>query len=80
MFSLLLSSAYTAPRPFLLLALPRQRAGWGAKGAGRGHSRDSHPQLTPGIFHTTGHHAQQIKWRKKKEGGDVHSDAICLPK
>ena len=29
MFSLLLSSAYTELRPFLLLTPPHQRAGWG---------------------------------------------------
>jgi len=28
-FSLLLSSAYTEPRPFLLLTPPHQRVGWG---------------------------------------------------
>ena len=37
----LLGSACAASRPFLLLTLPCQRAGWGAPGLGRGHSRDS---------------------------------------
>ena len=41
MFSLLLSSAYTESRPFLLLTLPCQRVGWGAQEVGRGHSWDS---------------------------------------
>ena len=41
MFSLPLSSAYTEPRPFLLLTPPHQRGGWVAQEVGRGHSQDS---------------------------------------
>ena len=41
MFSLLLSSAYTEPRPFLLLTHPTSEQAGGAQGVWRGHSRDS---------------------------------------
>ena len=81
MFLLLLSNAYTESRPFLLLT-PHHLTGKeaeGAQGFGRGHSWDSWPQLTKGISHTMWHHAQHIKL-EKKEGGDVRSGGVCLPK
>lgn len=43
MFSLLLSRAHTASRPFLLLSPPCPEQAGGAQGFGKGHSR---PQLT----------------------------------
>ena len=45
---------------------PTSEEAGGAQEAGRGHSRDSWPQLTKGIFHTISHHAQH---RKLGEGG-----------
>ena len=50
-----------------------ERAG-GARGAGRGHSRDSWPQLTQGTSHAAGCWAQHIKLG---EGGDVWSNGVC---
>ena len=44
MFSLLLSSAYTESRPFLLLTPPHQRGGWGCTRSWEGTQRG---QLTP---------------------------------
>ena len=44
MFSLLLSSAYTASRPFLLLTPPHQRVGWGCTRSWEGTQLG---QLTP---------------------------------
>ena len=41
LFLLPLSSAYTEPRPFLLLTSPTSKQAVGAQGAGRGHSQDS---------------------------------------
>ena len=40
---------------------PTSEEAGGAQEVGRGHSRDSWPQLTQGIFHTIGCHAQHIK-------------------
>ena len=40
---------------------PTSEQAGGAQEAGRGHSRDSWPQLTKGIVHTIGCHAQLIK-------------------
>lgn len=54
--SLLLSSVYSGSRSFLLFTAPESRLG-GAQGVGRGHSQNSWPQLTPGIFHDIRHHA-----------------------
>lgn len=50
MFPLLLSRAHTASRPFLLLSPPHPEQTRGAQGFGRGHSWDSRPQLTLGVF------------------------------
>lgn len=50
-FSLSLSSTYTAPRPFLFLSPPHQCVVRGTQEVGRGHSLDSWPQLTKGIPH-----------------------------
>ena len=43
----------------------------GAQGVGRGHSRDSWPQLTKGISHTIWRHAQHIKLGEE-EGRRAH--------
>jgi len=44
MFLLLLSSAYTEPRPFLLLTLAHQQVGWGCT---RNYEGTQLGQLTP---------------------------------
>lgn len=50
-------------RGFLFVSLcPLQRGGWVGQEIGMGHYRDSHPELTQGIFHTGSHHAQQYNW------------------
>lgn len=62
MVLLLLSSAYTEPRLFLLPTLPVIKAG-GTQGVGRGHSQDSCLLPTQGIFHTavkTGERRRQV--------------------
>ena len=60
----------TESRPLLLLTPPHQRVGWGAQEVGRGHSWDSWPQLTKGVFHTRWCHAQQCKsWGKRRKVG-----------
>jgi len=41
----------------------------GAQGVGRGHSRDSWPHLTKGIFHSMWHHAQHVKLGKEAGRG-----------
>lgn len=44
----------------------------------RGHSQESYPTLTKGLFHATGHHAQHIEL---KEGtGNSWHNGICLLK
>jgi len=67
MFSLLLSSAYTEPRPSLPLAPSHQQAAWGCTTSWEGHGWDSWPQLTKQISHTIWHHAQRIKQREEEE-------------
>ena len=79
MFSLLLSSAYAASRPFLPLTPHVQWGGWDAQEVGRGHSRDSWSQLTQGIFQTIWGHAQHVKLGKKKEGGTLGAMAFVFP-
>ena len=68
---LLLSGAYTEPRPSLLLT--RRRAGWGCAG-----SRDPRCPQGPAMPH--GVVLSAPSWRKKKEGGHVWSGGVCLPK
>ena len=48
---------------------PTSEEAGGAQEAGRGHSWDSWPQLTKGIFHTIWHHAQHIKLGKEEGRG-----------
>ena len=52
---------------------PTSEEAGGAQEVGRGHSRDSWPQLTKGIFHTVWRHAQHIKLGEE-EGRRVHSE------
>lgn len=78
MFSLLLSSAYAASRPFALLTPPHQHAG--TQGVGRGRSWDSWPQVNKGILHTICCHAQHTKLREEEGKGDVQSDGVWLTK
>ena len=81
MFSLLLSSAYTEARPFLLLTPPHQRLGWGYT---RSWEATQLGQRTPTDqrdipYHMTSCSAYRAGGRRRK-GGDIWSDGICLPK
>jgi len=67
MFLLLLTSAYTESRPFLLLAPPHQRVGWGCTRSWEGTQPGQLTQLTKGILHAIWRHAQHIKLGE--EGG-----------
>jgi len=60
---------------------PTSEEAGSAQGAGRGHSQDSWPQLTQGIFPAVWHHAQHIKLGEEGgRGGEVWSGGVCLPK
>ena len=48
---------------------PTSEEAGGAQEVWRGHSRDSWPQLTKGIFHTIWHHAQHIKLGEEEGRG-----------
>ena len=80
MFLLLLSSAYTEPRPLLLLTPPVSRLGVHKK-LGGDTAGTADPQLTKGISHTimTSCSAYKAEGRRRK-GEDIQSDGICLPK
>lgn len=66
-FWLLMSSAYTEPRPCFLTP-PQQRTNWGCTKAWDGTTQDS--WLQPTIwFHIILCHTQHIKLGEKKEGG-----------
>jgi len=52
---------------------PTSEEARGARGVGRGHSQDSWPQMTTGIFRTTWRHAQCIRWGEE-EGSRGHSE------
>ena len=70
MFSLLLSSAYTESRPFLLLKPPHQRVGWGCT---RGREGTQPGQLTPTDqraipYHMTSCSAYKAGGRRRKGG------------
>lgn len=57
-------------------------AGWGWKGAGRGHS-EWRGQLAPTVQRDIPHHMASCSAYKAEERGkekDVQSDDICLPK
>ena len=59
---------------------PASEEAGGAQGVGRGHSRDSWPQLTKGIFHTIWHHAQHIKLEEEEGGrGTFGAMAFVIP-
>jgi len=81
MFSSLLSSAYTESRPLLLLTLPHRQAGWGCTRTWEGTEPG---QLTPKDQRDIPYHMMSCpaikRGQKKKEGGDVWSDGICLLK
>jgi len=79
-FLLLLSSAHTASRSFLLLTLPHQRVGWGCTRIWEGTQPG---QLTAAgqtdmPYDMTSYSAIKC-WGKKKQGWNVQSDGICLP-
>jgi len=61
MFQSSLSSTCTEPRSFPLSAHPTSKQTGGAGAAGRGHSQDSWPQLTKGMFCTVWRRAQRVK-------------------
>lgn len=75
MFSLLLSSACTAPKPFLLLTPPGRRLvvhkGFGGDTAGTADHRD----ITDHLFHV-----QLIKLGEEEGRENICSDGVCLPK
>jgi len=80
-FSLLLSSAHTASRPFLLLVLPHQQVGWGCT---RSREGTQSGQPTPAgqtdmPYGMTSCSAYKVGARRRKKG-DVQSDGVCLPK
>ena len=82
MFQLLLSSAYTASRPFLLLTPPHQGVGWGCTRSWEGTQLG---QLTPTDQRDIPYHMYDVmlsnkSWGKKEERGDIGSDGVCLPK
>ena len=81
MFSLLLSSAYTEPRPFLLLPPPHQRGGWGGIRSWEGTQLG---QLTPTDQRDIPDHKMSCSAYKaggrRRKRGVVQSDGICLPK
>ena len=77
MFYLLLSSAYCQGL-FCSSPHPTSEQAGGAQEAGRGHSQDSWPQLTKGMSHTIGHHAQHIKLGEEEVGGWTFG--VCPPK
>ena len=56
----------------------REEAG-GAQEAWRGHSHDSWPRLTQGIFHAVWHHAQHIKLREEEGRGTNGAMAFAFP-
>jgi len=64
---LLLSSACTMSRPFLLLTLPCQQVAWGAQEIWRGCSWEIWSQLTKWIFETIRHCVQQYKLAEEEE-------------
>ena len=78
MFLLLLSSAYTEPRPFLLLTPPHQQVGWGCTSSWEGTQPG---QLTPtdlkGYPMPYDVMLSIWSWGKKKEGGEC-SEWWCL--
>ena len=82
-FSLLLSSACTESRSFLLLTAPHQRGGWGCTRSWEG----TQPrQLTPTDprdvpDHMMSSSADKSGGRRRKGWGEgIWSDGICLPK
>ena len=80
-FSLLLSSAHTESRPFLLLTPPHQRVGWGCTRSWEGTWLG---QLTPTVqrdipYHMVSCSAYTAGGRRRK-GGDIRSGGVCLPK
>jgi len=85
MFELLLSSAYTESRLFLLLTSPHQRVGWGCT---RNWEATQLGQLTPTDQRDVPYHMMSCSAYKapalyEEEGrGGVHnwSDDVCLPK
>jgi len=71
MFLLLLSSTYAESGPFLLLTLPQQRGGWGGTGS---QERTWLGQLTPADV------TLSVQIWGEKEGRDIWSDGVFLPK
>ena len=80
-FSLLLSSAYTMSRPFLLLTPPHQRVGWGCTRSWDGTLLGQLAQTNQrGIsYHMKSHAAYKAGGRRRK-GGMFRMTVFCLPK
>jgi len=79
MFSLLLSSAYTESRPFVLLTLLLQQVGWGCTRSWDGTQLG---QLTPpdqrDIPYPMASCSAYKVWGRRR--GDIRGDGVYLPK
>jgi len=80
MFSLLLSSACTAWRPFLLLTHPTSEEAGGAQGAGGDTAGTADPNRPKEYSKPYDVMLGIQSWGKKKDGGEVWSYGVCLPK
>ena len=80
MFSLLLSSAYTESRPFLLLTPPHQRVGWGCTRSWEGTQPG---QLPPAAQRDIPDHRMSCSAHKaggrRRKGGTFRVTAFVFP-